>query len=404
MNGWLPLPTRRRHLPRSARVVAGRSEGARNHKPFRTCLDRIGHRPHAVGFSTARRGGTWESGYKTPGEFARRKIRRGGIEKMLETLRLTPDDSGLDAAAEIILAGGLVAFPTETVYGLGADATDDRAVARVFAAKARPEFNPLIAHVDSVDAARTLVRWSDTAELLAIRFWPGPLTLTLPPAPDERVSELAKAGNPTLAVRVPAHPVAEALLRRVRVPVAAPSANPSGRVSPTRASHVLDGLDGRIDAVLDAGSCGVGVESTILMPTDEGVRLLRPGGITVEAVERVVGGRLLAADGGIMAPGQLPSHYAPDAPVRLEAERVLADEVLLGFGPVRGAELNLSERGDLEEAAANLFAHLRSIDRLARGRRIAVSPIPDTGLGRAINDRLRRASAPRGASGVAADA
>ena len=314
---------------------------------------------------------------------------------MSETEVLLPDAAGLDRAAAALLEGSLVSFLTETVYGLGGDARSDLAVARIFEAKGRPRFNPLIVHVPDVAAAREFAVFDARAEEVAARFWPGPLTLVLP-LRAAGLSALVTAELPSVAIRVPAHPVAQALLRHFGGPLAAPSANPSGRVSPTRASHVLAGLDGRIAAVLDGGPCAVGVESTILGLVD-GPQLLRPGGIALEDIEALLGP---VAVGGSQekpnAPGQLASHYAPAAPVRLDARDVRDGEVRLGFGP-GAAELYLSQSGDLVEAAANLFHMLREADRLAQGRVIAVAPVPEAGLGRAINDRLRRAAAPRGA-------
>ncbi|WP_425084346.1 L-threonylcarbamoyladenylate synthase [Ruegeria profundi] len=309
------------------------------------------------------------------------------------TLELTADPNGIARAADLLRQGLLVAFPTETVYGLGGDARDGEAVARIYEAKGRPSFNPLIAHVASVEAAQRFVQWSDQAERLANAFWPGPLTLVLPLKPGHGVSSLVTAGLDTLAVRVPAHPTARALLAAVDGPVAAPSANPSGQISPTTATHVHAGLGGRIAAVLDDGPCGVGLESTIVGLTGE-PSLLRPGGVALEKIETVLNTRLHLHKAGDMltAPGQLQSHYAPDAPVRLNAETVQGDEVLLGFGPVI-CDMNLSETSSLTEAAANLFAALHSLNKT--GRPIAISPIPDHGLGAAINDRLRRAAAPR---------
>ncbi|MEM9343976.1 MAG: L-threonylcarbamoyladenylate synthase [Pseudomonadota bacterium] len=303
------------------------------------------------------------------------------------TKRLT----SVSEAAALLRAGGLVAFATETVYGLGANARDGQAVARVYEAKGRPSFNPLIVHVPTVDAARSIAVFDDAAERLAEAFWPGPLTLVLPLARQAGLSGLVTAGLDTVAVRVPEHPVARELLAEAGVPVAAPSANVSGQVSPTTADHVFDGLSGRIDAVLDAGPCEVGLESTIVA-TGSAPTLLRSGGLPVEAIEAGVG-PLAEHGGGVVAPGQLASHYAPGAAVRLEASAAEAGEVMLGFGPVDGAR-NLSRSGDLREAAANLFGFLRVLDGMAD--RIAVAPVPDHGLGRAINDRLRRAAAPRG--------
>ncbi|MFL4470263.1 L-threonylcarbamoyladenylate synthase [Tateyamaria armeniaca] len=307
----------------------------------------------------------------------------------METQRLASDASGVRSAAEILRSGGLVAFPTETVYGLGADARDGQAVARIYEAKGRPAFNPLIVHVGSLEAAQRHGVFNSDMLRLAHRFWPGPLSLVVPLAPDHGLSPLVTAGLDTVALRVPAHPLAQALLSAFDGPVAAPSANPSGRISPTTADHVLAGLSGRIDAVLDGGACTVGLESTIVGGTP--LALLRHGGVAQEEIEALTG-PLSKAGGGITAPGQLASHYAPRAALRLDANRANPDELLLGFGAVTG-DLNLSPTGDLVEAAANLFGHLHALD--AQGKPIAVAPIPDTSLGRAINDRLRRAAAPR---------
>jgi L-threonylcarbamoyladenylate synthase len=315
---------------------------------------------------------------------------------MTETL--APDDAGLARAARLLAEGALVAFPTETVYGLGADARNGRAVAAVFAAKGRPRFNPLIVHVADTAAAQRLAVFDATAERLVDAFWPGPLTLVLPRRPDCPLSDLVAAGLPTLALRVPAHPVAQGLLAAFGGAVAAPSANPSGRISPTAAAHVLEGLDGRIAAVVDGGPCPVGVESTILGLADGVPRLLRPGGLPAEALEACLGRPLadpVAAE-GVQAPGMLASHYAPAARLRLAPEGPRPDEVWIGFGPGDAAALNLSPGGDLVEAAAALFATLRAADTQAGPEgRIAVRPVPERGLGRAINDRLRRAAAPR---------
>jgi L-threonylcarbamoyladenylate synthase len=304
-------------------------------------------------------------------------------------------------AARLILEGGLVAFPTETVYGLGGDATNERAVAAIFEAKGRPQFNPLISHVLGPDEAKRLVRWSDTADKLAARFWPGPLTLLLPRAKESPIALLATAGLDTVAVRAPAHPLAQALIRAVGRPLAAPSANRSGTVSPTRAEHVAESLGDRVKMILDGGPCQVGLESTVLDLSTDAPTLLRPGGATREAIEAVIGPIALSdaipsGNSARKSPGQLESHYAPTRPVRLNASTVVADEGLLAFGPdvPSGAllTLNLSPGGELAEAAANLFAMLRALDRPGIGR-IAVMPIPQTGLGLAINDRLRRAAA-----------
>ena len=312
---------------------------------------------------------------------------------------LKADSEAIKAAAACLAAGGLVAFPTETVYGLGADARNGEAVARLYAAKGRPAFNPLIAHVADIAAARRLGAFNADAERLAAAFWPGPLTLVLPRRPDCPVSELALAGLDSLAVRVPAHPLAHALLTAFGGPVVAPSANRSGHISPTSAAHVLADLRGRIDMVLDGGPCPVGVESTIVACLD-GPALLRPGGLAREEIERVLGHALIvpAAPAVPVAPGMLASHYAPKARLRLNAKSPHAGEALLAFGPqapaADGKTLNLSPRGDLIEAAANLFAHLRTLDASGAAA-IAVMPVPRRGLGEAINDRLRRAAAPK---------
>lgn len=313
------------------------------------------------------------------------------------TVTLAPDDAGIVEAARLLAAGELVAFPTETVYGLGGDARDDLAVARIYQAKGRPSFNPLIVHLPDLTAVDRIAQVGPKAQRLAAAFWPGPLTLVLPLRESAGISPLVTAGLDTVAVRVPAHPLAQRLLRVFDGPLAAPSANPSGRVSPTRASHVLEGLTGRIAAVLDGGPCAVGLESTIVLPDPTPV-LLRPGGVPVEALEAALGEPF--ASGGDAAkptsPGQLVSHYAPDAALRMQATGPRPGEVLVGFGPVKG-DLSLSETGDLVEAAARLFQTLREADRLAGpDGRIAFAPVPETGLGRAINDRLRRAAAPRG--------
>ncbi len=315
------------------------------------------------------------------------------------TLCLAADAASLVVAVSVLCQGGLVAFPTETVYGLGADATNPHAVAGIYAAKERPQFNPLIAHVASLEAAQEQGVFNAAAIKLAHAFWPGPLTLVLKAAPSCTVSDLARSGLETLALRVPNHPLALALLAQCSFPMVAPSANRSGRISPTAAQHVLEDLDDRIDAVLDGGVCAVGVESTIISCVSETPRLLRAGGIGLEEIERVLGFALEAATApasGITAPGQLASHYAPRAAVRLNALQAQPDELLLGFGAdaPENTALNLSSSGDLQEAAANLFAFMRELDR--RGTlRLAVMPIPRHGLGLAINDRLERAAAPR---------
>ncbi len=319
----------------------------------------------------------------------------------------------IERAAQALRAGRLVAFPTETVYGLGAIATDERAVAAIFAAKGRPRFNPLIVHVASRAAAAALADWNELAERLAARFWPGALTLILPRAQPCPLSPLVSAGGPTVGLRVPGHPVALALLEATGLPVAAPSANPAGAVSPTTADHVAEGLGDRVDLILDGGRCRVGVESTVLDLSEGRPRLLRPGGVTRAALEAELGPLAAAADDPGRAPrgpGQLASHYAPARPLRLDARAVAADEALLAFGPeplpqpLRGAaaSLNLSRAGDLEEAAANLFSMLRRLDRPGY-RAIAVMPIPGSGLGEAIRDRLARAAAPRPSRPAGAD-
>lgn len=322
----------------------------------------------------------------------------------IETRMLPADPAAIPQAIRILAAGGLVAFPTETVYGLGANAADGEAVARLYAAKGRPSFNPLIAHVADFSAARTLALFDGSAEKLAKEFWPGPLTLVLPARGDCPVSALARAGLGTVAIRVPAHPVAQALLAGFGRAVAAPSANRSGRVSPTTAAHVAADLGGRIDVILDGGPCAVGLESTIVACLGGAPALLRPGGLSRERIEKLLGQPLAARaedEAAPSAPGMLASHYAPRARLRLDASEVREGEALLGFGPdvVPGAEkavaaLDLSPAGDSVEAAANLFAHLHALDA-AGAAVIAVAPVPPAGLGEAINDRLRRAAAPR---------
>jgi L-threonylcarbamoyladenylate synthase len=324
----------------------------------------------------------------------------------LTTQILPAGAAATSAAARTLRDGGLVAFPTETVYGLGADATNPAAIARLYRAKDRPAVNPLIVHVGDLAAARRIARLDATASTLAAAFWPGPLTLVLPKAPRCPVAELATSGLDTIAIRVPAHAVARDILRGLGGAIVAPSANRSGRVSPTTAAHVDNDLAGRIDLIVDGGAVEVGVESTIVGCFDRPT-LLRPGGIPRADIERVLGGTLArpnpgAADGRPLASGMLASHYAPRARVRLNAASVVRGEALLAFGPAKltgsetaAAVMNLSELGDLREAAANLFGHLRALDA-SGAQTIAVMPVPDEGLGEAINDRLRRAAAPRG--------
>jgi L-threonylcarbamoyladenylate synthase len=326
-------------------------------------------------------------------------------ETKLATRVVKGDAAGIAEAARCLAGGGLVALPTETVYGLGADARNGAAIARLYAAKGRPAFNPLIAHVADAAAARQLGRFDAAAERLAAAFWPGPLTLVLPKLERCPVADLATAGLDSIAVRVPAHPVAQAILRDFGGPVVAPSANRSGHVSPTTAGHVREDLNGRIDLIVDAGATPVGLESTIIAfiaaPT-----LLRPGGVPREAIERVLQVPLEApladapsrGEDAPRAPGMLASHYAPRTPLRLDADRVAPGEALLAFGPAlaQGASaavkvLNLSAQGDPIEAAANLFSQLRALDSSGAST-IAVMPIPLAGLGEAINDRLRRAA------------
>lgn len=311
----------------------------------------------------------------------------------MQTVHLS-GEAGLARATTMLRVGQTVAFPTETVYGLGADATNGEAVARIYEAKGRPSFNPLIVHVPSVEEACRLIDLPDAGLRLAKALWPGALTLVAPMRPEAEIAGLVTAGLETLGVRVPAHPLAVRLLHECGHPLAAPSANPSGRISPTTAQHVLDGLTGRIAAVLDGGPCAVGLESTIV--GFEGTRavLLRPGGIALDGLKAVLGSHVHDRDSAeITAPGQLASHYAPDAPLVLNASPN-SGGLYLGFGAL-GGDLNLSPAGDLREAAANLFAHLHALDAVAAGRPIHVAPVPETGLGLAINDRLRRAAAPR---------
>jgi L-threonylcarbamoyladenylate synthase len=325
----------------------------------------------------------------------------------LKTLILSAGEAAVRSAARCLAEGGLVAFPTETVYGLGADATNPAAIARLYAAKGRPAFNPLIAHVGDIAAARRIARFDAQSTRLAEAFWPGPLTLVLPKATDCPVAELATAGLETIAIRVPAHPVALEILRAFGGPVVAPSANLSGHVSPTTAAHVQSDLAGRIDLIVDGGPVEVGVESTIVGCFEEPM-LLRPGGLPRGEIERVLGRALRqppedagSDTGQPLAPGMLASHYAPRTPVRLQADSVEPGEALLAFGPdalpgidAAAVIMNLSPRSNVDEAAAHLFGYLRALD-LKGARAIAVMPIPNHGLGEAINDRLRRAAVGR---------
>ena len=319
-------------------------------------------------------------------------------------------DASLRRASDILAAGGLVAFPTETVYGLGANACDGNAVAGIFHAKNRPNFNPLISHVATCQTAFQLGVKTDFATILADCFWPGPLTLVLNRTTDCPVAMLTTAGQDKIALRVPAHEQAQKLLAICDMPIAAPSANPSGRISPSTAHHVHAGLAGKIDLILDGGPCENGLESTIIDCSGAAPVLLRPGGISRKAIERAFHSAgldcpirdvdALSDSDQPLAPGQLHSHYAPDASVRLNATSQQGDEELIGFGPVPGAgqlSLSLSPAGNMREAAANLFAMLHQADAVTTGtkRKIAIAPIPQDGIGEAINDRLQRAAAPR---------
>jgi L-threonylcarbamoyladenylate synthase len=315
--------------------------------------------------------------------------------------RIAQADAGaISEAAKIVRAGGLVGMPTETVYGLAGLATSDAAVAEIYAVKGRPTFNPLIAHFQALADAAREARLNAAAERLAERFWPGPLTLVAPVAADCRISLLARAGLDTLALRVPGSEVARALIAAAGAPLAAPSANRSGRVSPTTAEHVRADLDGLIALVLDAGPCGWGVESTVVACLDDGPRLLRPGAVSREELEAALGAAIAAAepDRAPVAPGALASHYAPRALMQLNATAPSPGSAALDFGAqfdaTAGPCLDLSPRGDLKEAAANLFAHLRALDATGAPV-ICVAPIPEHALGAALNDRLRRAAAPR---------
>lgn len=304
----------------------------------------------------------------------------------METRILPADAAGIAEAARLIRAGDPVAVPTETVYGLAADATSGEAVARIYAAKGRPGFNPLIVHVTDLEQAERIGVFDDIARQLAKRWWPGPLTLVVPFRPDAGIASLATAGLPTIALRASAHPAMRALIEAAGVPLAAPSANASGRISPTRAAHVAASLGGRIPLILDGGPTAHGLESTIVAVTDGVARLLRPGPIAADVL-----GADVAGTGRIEAPGQLASHYAPAKPLRLNAVEAGPDEWLIGFGAVEG-DATLSARSDLTEAAARLFDRLHEADASPRSA-IAVAPVPEDGVGAAINDRLRRAAA-----------
>lgn len=315
---------------------------------------------------------------------------------MPSTLRLGASPEDLYTAAELLRQGKLVSIPTETVYGLAADAASDDAVAGIYAAKGRPSFNPLIAHVSDLAMAERYADFPAEARLLAEAFWPGPLTIILPFREDARLSPVMTAGLKTVGLRVPDHALTHALIAAFDGALAAPSANISGRISPTEPSHVLEGLDGRIGAVIDGGPCDIGVESTIIAVDPDGtLRLLRPGGIAAAAVKAATGLTLSenTPSAGIEAPGQMTSHYAPVGTMRLNATQAEEDEILLGFGPVASAH-NLSPTGNLAEAAANLFRMMHRLD-VEGVKKIAVSPIPSEGIGLAINDRLKRAAAPR---------
>lgn len=318
------------------------------------------------------------------------------------TTILPADPAAIAGAAAILRDGGLVAFPTETVYGLGADATQAWAVARIYDAKERPSFNPLIAHVADLDAARREAALPEPALRLAAAFWPGPLTIVAPAMPGGSVCDLARAGLPSVAVRIPAHPVAQALIAALGRPIAAPSANRSGHVSPVTAAHVAEDLWGKVDMILDGGRTAAGLESTIVSFCEAAPALLRPGAIARESIEKIIGAKLAApSHAEILAPGMTPAHYAPAARLRLEAHELNAGEAALDFGGRLAARaepgafvLDLSPSGDLVEAAANLFAYLREFDARHIAN-VAVAHVPERGLGEAINDRLRRASAPK---------
>lgn len=306
-------------------------------------------------------------------------------------------DESIDQAAKALRSGKLVAFPTETVYGLGADATDDGAVAKIFEVKNRPQFNPLIVHVPDIESARRIVEFPPGTAAIAAQFWPGAISFILPRRADSGLSLLVSAGLPTVAVRVPVHENAQKLLRAAGRPIAAPSANSSGRISPTTAQHVANDLGDHVSVILDDGPCDLGVESTVVDLSVSPPALLRPGGVTAEALEEALRhplGKPSSSPDSPKSPGMLKSHYAPTLPVRMNASSAHTGEALLGFGPAPECTMNLSKTSNLTEAAANLFAHLHQLDD-PRWTGIAVMPVPEFGLGRAINDRLRRAAAPR---------
>src|SRR5580704_5060834 len=391
---WQAASTRRKNL-----MITGRSGRIRTCDP---CV------PNAVLYRAephSDKNAAYSLGFRPPQEAEFKDLTPVNVG--LKTAILPAGEAAVRQAARILAGGGLVAFPTETVYGLGAGATNPAAISRLYQAKGRPAFNPLIAHVGDIGAAMHMARFDAHAARLAEAFWPGPLTLVLPKAKGCPVADLATAGLETVAIRVPAHPLARDILRAFARPVVAPSANLSGHVSPTTAAHVQSDLAGKIDLIVDGGPVEVGVESTIVGCFEEPM-LLRPGGLPREAIERVLGRRLRQppedADsdtGQPLAPGMLASHYAPRTPVRLQVGRVEPGEALLAFGPdaVAGVDaatavMNFSARGDLDEAAANLFGYLRALD-LSGARAIAVMPVPHHGLGEAINDRLRRAAVER---------
>lgn len=317
-----------------------------------------------------------------------------GKASPLETLVQRYDEAAIDGAAKRLLSGEPVAVPTETVYGLAARADQGEAVARIYEAKGRPAFNPLIIHVANIEQAETLAEFDPIAHALAQRFWPGPLTLVLPLKAGAPIAALATAGLPTVALRMPAHRAMQALLKKTGLPLAAPSANASGTISPTRAEHVLHSLGGRVGLIIDDGPTAIGLESNILAIGQDGVRILRPGPISPESWQDIAAkSENLLDEEPISAPGQLASHYAPSKPVRLNAAKAHPSEWFIGFGETEG-NANLSPIGDLTEAAARLFDLLHQADAQERAT-IAVAPVPEIGLGVAINDRLRRAAAPR---------